>query len=426
MPQIDLALALYPTEAMKKAVAPLYASLIRISVKSLRWYKQSRFGHALGSLASPWTLSYEDDVLDMRNHFANLNSFAAAAARAELRDLHISSKLQEEERRRNEDRHNREVFKLDAIESKISAAESRLHSLIDLVETKTTELAQMSAGSLTLSSYLDRMSLTLFQAQLKLQYQVSIDVRAQRGAIETVAVNQLLSLPPMQRLPTPGDCLDYCQSMRARSKADFRFDAKRLESWASTEAPAILILRSFGSSAQLLMVDVIKLVQSTDYPVIWALRYEGYSHASVTTVTILRLLVFQALQMNSIVTVQGLFATTSQTLIDASSELDWLQVLNRVVQGLPLLFLIIDTSLLSVATGHDTTAIKDFLGRLRASITGITAKILLSSSGVDYIGTPSLPGDWQMVDVTGRRRDRSAKSRQAYLVTLRKRKAPKR
>lgn len=80
---------------IKDAVARLYACLMRVAEKALRWFNRGRFGHAIDAIVRTWGTEFEAEVNQMEEHFANVTSHAALAARAEIRDIHVAFRAAE-------------------------------------------------------------------------------------------------------------------------------------------------------------------------------------------------------------------------------------------------------------------------------------------------------------------------------------------
>ena len=74
---------------MKKAVAYLYASILQFFEQATKWYKQGRFKHSIFSITKPYELGFQKIVDDISECSRNVDQLAAAASRAEIRDLHI-------------------------------------------------------------------------------------------------------------------------------------------------------------------------------------------------------------------------------------------------------------------------------------------------------------------------------------------------
>lgn len=89
LPRRDLSLILYPTSAMREAVARLYATLMKILLRALRWYRHGRVMHALSSIANLWGMEFEQELGDVEQQARAVDELAQSASRAELREAHF-------------------------------------------------------------------------------------------------------------------------------------------------------------------------------------------------------------------------------------------------------------------------------------------------------------------------------------------------
>jgi hypothetical protein len=74
---------------MKQVAARLYSKIIFFFQKALKWFNRGKAAHAIGAVIKPWALHYEEDVRAIESETLNLRQHTAAAAQAELRDIHI-------------------------------------------------------------------------------------------------------------------------------------------------------------------------------------------------------------------------------------------------------------------------------------------------------------------------------------------------
>lgn len=89
MPRTDLALVLYPTEKMQDAVARLYAHIMKFFQKAIRWYRKGRLSHAIGSIFSPWELSWKESLKEIDLQSREIDKLSGSASNAEQRDIHL-------------------------------------------------------------------------------------------------------------------------------------------------------------------------------------------------------------------------------------------------------------------------------------------------------------------------------------------------
>lgn len=84
-----MVLVLYPTSAMREAVAHLFAYVLKFFRLAVQFYKDGRLKHSVKAIFQPWSLAFQDlyDVLSTQAE--KVKELAALAAKAELRDAHI-------------------------------------------------------------------------------------------------------------------------------------------------------------------------------------------------------------------------------------------------------------------------------------------------------------------------------------------------
>jgi len=89
LPRANLSLILYPTAAMREAVARLYATVMKFIANSVSWYRRSRLKHMLASITSPWSLDYQPALQEIEQHARNVDKLAQSGSQAELREAHL-------------------------------------------------------------------------------------------------------------------------------------------------------------------------------------------------------------------------------------------------------------------------------------------------------------------------------------------------
>ena len=80
---------------MKEAVSRLYAHVILFFQQTVKWYNMSSAGRAISSIFKPFELDYKDTVEQIKLCSDTVDEIANAAARAEIRDMHITIQLQQ-------------------------------------------------------------------------------------------------------------------------------------------------------------------------------------------------------------------------------------------------------------------------------------------------------------------------------------------
>jgi hypothetical protein len=190
----------------------------------------------------------------------------------------------------------------------------------------------------------------------------------------------------MCNLPTSGESLGYCQSVRARGsvRTSYRLpELSTLEKWSS--APRSSMLLTQNSSIQTtknFLVDLIVLIQQNKYPIIWALRFPNFWDKKPTYGDILRMLVIQSIQMNPSA-ISGPTPITAVQLREASNETDWLNILKRALTGIAQVYIVIDAELLSLASENSTYRATRMIEKFPEILTVMNVKIVVSMANID-------------------------------------------
>jgi hypothetical protein len=248
-----------------------------------------------------------------------------------------------------------------------------------------------------------KISTDLYLATNALQNQVRLDVSSEREAICSSQVSQIASLPIFKALPSSQDTLSYCQSLQRRKRGPRRpprLQISLLEQWATSPQSSLLLLdNSFSSPSRYLFIDLVRLFNASSKPVIWALRFADYWDAELSYTSILRMLVIQVLQLNHATLTQPPNPLTSTHFDVATSDMDWLQLLNRSLACLPQIYIALEAALLAAATGNSPYRASRWLQTFLETVNATSVKIFVESSAVDsdYIARSWEEGTWSKV-----------------------------
>jgi hypothetical protein len=376
---MDLALMLYPTELMSKAVAYLYAQIIKFMVQAMKWYKQGKFLHTFSAISKPWTLNFKNNVKDIAAQSRYIDELSSTASKAELRDTHLE---------------------LLVTRAEVREARIEIRSLVDLVNARANQLLQTTLGKCIIYG---KLSTNLCIATGALQSQVRLNVYSERDAISSNQLSQIASLSIFEALPSSQNTLSYCQSLQRRKRGPRnppRLQISLLDLWATSPQSSLLLLdHSFGSPSKYLFIDMVRLFMASSKPVIWALRFADYWDTELPPAAILRMLVIQVLQPNQSSLAQPPNALTSTHFETATSDMDWLHLLNQSLSCLPQIFIAIDAALLAAATGNSTYRASRWLQTFLDTVKATSVKIFVESSAVDsdYIARSWEAGTWSKV-----------------------------
>lgn len=241
--------------------------------------------------------------------------------------------------------------------------------------------------------------------------EIRLDFASQRATLNRVHLNQMLSLPLWNSLPTSGESLQFCRSMRNRRRERTKLplpDMKKLETWNSHKDNVVLLIdTNVPIVAKAFMVDLIHLILDNRRPIIWALRYAEYWDRCTSVTDIIRMLVLQAMQVSANCLLDNPFPVTVEQLREAASLGEWTAILNRLLSRINHVFIALDAALLSHATAHERSEALEMLDMLRLKLSG-NVKIVTDRSSVSRAYAEELersnacikiqidyPGDWR-------------------------------
>jgi hypothetical protein len=219
------------------------------------------------------------------------------------------------------------------------------------------------------------------------QESIQIDIAASNVVINRIEINQLLSLPFLSHLPTSGTTLHHCSTLRRRRRLRYRlpkFSIQQLETCSKDQRCSFVLLRSKNEQiSKDFLVHFIETVQQAGFPIIWVLRFEDFWQTSLNSTDLLKLLVVHALQVNSNILQSTQYPLTAAALREAASERDWISILKRILQGLPLLYIVLDTDLVGHAMRHSSHAITNLLTLIVREISPTAVKVIISDTAID-------------------------------------------
>ncbi|TLD20616.1 hypothetical protein PspLS_08581, partial [Pyricularia sp. CBS 133598] len=255
LPRADLGLILYPTPSIQESVARLYAAIIKFAIRALRGYQNGRLIHIAAAIASPWTLSFEEELADIERNSKSVEELAQGAARAELREL----RFQVHQSRADQQQARAELLQLkNTVEDGFRnvtehfIGRSLLWPRRRAPQSKTSLLnSSVTSNAIHSNENLERHDIS-------------------RKMICEIQLGQILSLPLMESLPTSGQSLAYCRSFwlrrrRARRNENSAVDVNSLKSWTQAEQIRFVVVESGNATvARDLLVDVITALHRQD------------------------------------------------------------------------------------------------------------------------------------------------------------------
>ncbi|KAK8240491.1 hypothetical protein HDK90DRAFT_479884 [Phyllosticta capitalensis] len=290
LPQADLYLFLYQTDAMFDLSVTLYARIIAFATRAASWYRQNKFKHALSAFGAPYSLQFQDLVGDITVQVSKINQLALAMSAAELRETRL------------------ELRQLRKETKSMRLALDEYHRLqysgiIDTSERVCDiQLSQIMAFTASSSSNSD---------QARLYYASTRNLRRRRKGIEPSIFQ----------------------------------NSKNLKSWGSSpESSIIHVVGSFQVRhvARDFAADMIDLVSEAKIPVVWALQQQGRAPDEYTAVDVLKGLVSQVLTQNETLLNEKSASICATKFQSARTESEWFSLLGHALNGLKDVCFIID------------------------------------------------------------------------------------
>lgn len=171
-----------------------------------------------------------------------------------------------------------------------------------------------------------------------------------------------------------------------------------------------VILGHWSSTSQTVkdfLVELLQVIREARFPVLWALRFADYWESDLTCIDILRMLVLQALQISPDSLTMGSNPVTMTHLREAVDEAGWLSILNRALQGVQQIYIVLNADLLSHVTNHNQYLATRWIEGFPQTIIGIVVKLFVSRYGVDegYASRNWDSGGWVKLrtDMMGKR-----------------------
>ncbi|KAL8741988.1 MAG: hypothetical protein Q9190_005469 [Brigantiaea leucoxantha] len=351
LPQHSLHLILYPTPQMQYSVARLYAHILNYFLSALKWYNDNRALHAVKSIFQPWDLKLRPEYEAIVSESQQIRQLTDVAMKAEVRDTRLE----------------------------VAQGTKHWERVMQQMEELRTENQRLARLFQTKFGMMESSMLCMYK-------EIRLDCISQRETLNRVHLNQMLSLPLWGSLPTSGESLQFCRSLRKRRRDRTKLplpNVKKLEAWTSERSNAVLLIDThIAAVAKAFMVDLIDLILDARLPIIWALRYADYWDQHMCATDLVRILVLQAMQIGGDRLLDGPFPVTVEQLREAADLADWVVILNHLLSRISHAFIVLDADLLAHVTAHERGEILEILETLRLKLTG-RVKIVTTTSSVN-------------------------------------------
>ena len=181
-----------------------------------------------------------------------------------------------------------------------------------------------------------------------------------RQTLSEIQLSQFLAFLSADALLDPTRAYQGSVFLRNRRRAkgsstgpSFWLDAK-IQFWTRCQSSSLVIIkgtRKLRFHLKDFCVDSVSILRETQIPVIWALKTMDIENSlrgedKVSTNVLLKSLITQAIQINSTLHTDVALAPRLKAWLGASTEEEWLNILASVLQGIPLVYIIIDVELL--------------------------------------------------------------------------------
>jgi hypothetical protein len=292
----------------------MYAHILRFLLRALRWYQESKLSHMVHAITRPAELRY-DDLLEKISFLSrNITEWALVISHAEQRDLH--GKVQQ---------HLSAQYAMQLSIGQLTTL------VLQIKESLVTESVLSASARIEVRQTLSEIQLSQFLAFLSAN--ILLDAtRAYQGSV-------------FLRNRRRGKGSNTGRAFWLNAKIQF---------WNRCQSSSLVIIK--GTHKQRFhvkdfCVDSVSILRNTQIPVIWALKAMDVQNSvaaenKVSTIVLLKHLITQAIQINSALHTDAALAPRLKAWLGASTEAEWLGILASALQGIPIVYIIIDIELL--------------------------------------------------------------------------------
>ncbi|KAI9662250.1 MAG: hypothetical protein M1821_008416 [Bathelium mastoideum] len=328
LPRTQLQLVLYPTEEMKRVVEELYALLILFYQRALKWYQANKLKHIASALLKPFRLEFGDLIERINTQARSVESLAITMAHQEIRS----------------------IFGL--VQQCLS-------------EQRALRLEQSKVTSVVTDSQWSQIQTLRFLASMKemLMSHQTVNSGMLLNAQRMTRENQIALMIAATSLPLilgPNESLRRRIALCSRRQFGLSMDldkflmAPALKAWSSESRSSLLIVSGTLSTRSETLVTgtyITELIRSSKAPILWALKGSNEAKFMNSTSDLFKYLAMQALQLNPTAISERVSSNFNAALVaSATTEEDWLRILENVVSILPTLFIVIEADLLGSAS----------------------------------------------------------------------------
>lgn len=230
----------------------------------------------------------------------------------------------------------------------------------------------------------------------------------------------------MTDIPASGQSLSFCSTFMLRRPQNITLAQPEIETLRrcslDNDVSYLIMEAQNPNDSKELLLSLLQQVQTAQRPLIWALRFSDFQSRPPCLKDIIRILVLHALEINGNALISNAFPVTLPSLRAASTQSDWLSILNRALSGLEEVYIIIDPDLLRFVAEDNSCSSVDLILALKSGVTGTRLKIIVSSVGINkrYFTQNSVAGSWKVIRTNTLQSQRLAKMKKQHLARVRR------
>ncbi|KAF2195112.1 hypothetical protein K469DRAFT_3844 [Zopfia rhizophila CBS 207.26] len=312
LPRLQLAAVLYPTARMKRAIAELYAHIMKFLIRAHNWFQETRLQHAWHAISRPAEIRYEDLIEEIEMRSQIIEGLTVAGGQAEQRVMHK---------------------KLDAERERVMALEAEMREI--------------------------KMLLISFQSMASGAF-INTNQRLSDLQLSNI-LDYLVNVPLLE----PSKALKRCLLMRERRQLrqkvvppDYTWLTPRLQRWSESQVSSLIIVRGrFQSRFEMkdLSAGLVQVLQNAGAPVMWVLKAGygcgGESAEQPSAIDLVKYLVLQALRVAHSRGTEAFAASICARFRTALTEADWLSIFGSVLEAVPEVYILIDVETVNLSPG---------------------------------------------------------------------------
>lgn len=125
----------------------------------------------------------------------------------------------------------------------------------------------------------------------------------------------------------------------------------------------MVIQKGTRAEAKDIVFQSVESLRRGGFPVLWVLRYPDLQDSTITSIDVIRMLLYQALEINSSA-MSTQYPISIAQLKEASTQQEWLLLLKRVLQGFPTAYIVVDSDVMEHVMDRDKSQQQFFWWRL--------------------------------------------------------------